>query len=210
MMDVARRMATAERPPARSVLFLAVGAEEKGLLGSEYFARAPTLGDRRIVANVNMDGAFPFYDFSDVIAFGAVQSDMGEMLADAIRPLGMTVAPDPFPEQGIFTRSDQYSFVKRGVPALFLYNGFTDTDGRNVGRAVWDTFLAKHYHQPSDDLDLPIRYDVAARLADVFRRTVRTVADAPEAPRWYEDSLFGQRFVPDAPKAARTEPTDPS
>ena len=67
----------------------------------------------------------PFYDFSDVIAFGAEQSQMGERLQAAAGQLGLSVAPDPFPEEGIFTRSDQYSFVKRGVPSLFLYIGFT-------------------------------------------------------------------------------------
>lgn len=203
MLDVARALAEKETPPARSILFLAVGAEEKGLLGSDYFAAFPTVSRNQIIANINLDGGFPFYDFSDVIAFGAEQSQMGEQLQSAISEIGLTLAPDPFPEQGIFTRSDQYSFVKRGIPALFLYNGFTDMDGQNKGQAIWDSFLVEHYHEPSDDLSLPIDYNVSAKFSDVFRLLTLEVANAPSRPLWYEDSIFGKRFAADQPKAQR-------
>lgn len=203
MLDVARALAAQETPPARSILFLAVGAEEKGLLGSDYFAAFPTVPRNQIIANINLDGGFPFYDFSDVIAFGAEQSQMGEQLQSAISEIGLTLAPDPFPEQGIFTRSDQYSFVKRGIPALFLYNGFTDMDGQNKGQAIWDSFLVEHYHEPSDDLSLPIDYNVSAKFSDVFRLLTLEVANAPSRPLWYDDSIFGDRFAADQPKAQR-------
>ena len=205
MLDVARRLSQASTRPARSVLFLAVGAEEEGLLGSSYFAEYPTVPADAIIANINMDGGFPFYQFSDVIAFGAEHSELGDILADAIAPLGLTVAPDPFPEENIFTRSDQYSFVKKGVPALFLYNGFTDVNGENAGLPIWNGSLGENYHAPTDDLSLPIDYDVAAKYADVFHRLVFAVAKVPTRPLWYEDSLFGQRFAPDAPKASRPD-----
>ncbi len=203
LLDVARALAAQETPPARSILFLAVGAEEKGLLGSDYFAAFPTVPRNQIIANINLDGGFPFYDFSDVIAFGAEQSQMGEQLQSAISKIGLTLAPDPFPEQGIFTRSDQYSFVKRGIPALFLYNGFTDMDGQNKGQAIWDSFLVEHYHEPSDDLSLPIDYNVSAKFSHVFRLLTLEVANAPSRPLWYDDSVFGKRFAPDEPKAQR-------
>ncbi len=203
MLDVARLLAAQETSPARSILFLAVGAEEKGLLGSDYFAAFPTVPQNQIIANINLDGGFPFYDFSDVIAFGAEQSQMGEQLQSAISKIGLNLASDPFPEQGIFTRSDQYSFVKRGIPALFLYNGFTDMEGKNRGQAIWDSFLAEHYHEPSDDLSLPIDYNVSAKFSDVFRLLTVEVANAPSRPLWYEDSVFGKRFAPDEPKARR-------
>ena len=177
-----------------------MGAEEKGLIGSDYFAANPTVG--AIVANVNLDGAMPFYDFRDVIAFGAEQSQMAERLADAAGQLGLAVAPDPFPEEGIFTRSDQYSFVRRGVPALFLYMGFHDLAGRNVGRRLWDELGATIVHQPGDDLSQPIDYRVAAKFADVFRRVTLETANSAERPRWYRDSLFGRLFAPDEPKAS--------
>lgn len=191
LLEVARHIAASPERPRRSLLFVAVGAEESGLLGSDYFAAHPPAGFR-MVANVNIDGALPFYDFADIIAFGAEQSDMGDRLTVAAGELGLAVAPDPFPEQGIFTRSDQYSFVKRGIPALFLYMGFSDLQGRPVGRALWDETLATHYHQPTDDLALPIDYGVTAKFADVFRRLVLEVANAASAPKWRPESIFGE------------------
>lgn len=201
LLEVARLMAASPRRPRRSVLFLAVGAEEKGLLGSDYFAARPTIPRGTVVANINLDGLMPFYDFSDVIAFGAEHSELGERLASAAGELGLTVGPDPFPEEGIFTRSDQYSFVKRGVPSVFLYPGFTDMAGRSVGRRVWDETNAKHVHAPSDELDLPVDYAVVAKFTDLFRRLVLATADAPVRPRWYATSIFGRQFAPGAPKA---------
>lgn len=202
LIEVARLLAAAPERPRRSILFLAVGAEEKGLIGSDYFAAHPSVRGR-IVADINLDGAMPFYDFADVIAFGAEQSQMGERLAAAAGRLGLEVAPDPFPEEGIFTRSDQYSFVKRGVPSLFLYMGFHDLQGRDVGRRLWDELNAKIVHQPGDDIAQPIDYRVAAKLADVFRRVALETANAAERPRWYRDSLFGRLYAPDEPKAPR-------
>ena len=201
LIEVARSLAAAPRKPRRPILFLAVGAEEKGLIGSDYFAANPTVGEA--IADINLDGAMPFYDFRDVIAFGAEQSQMGERLAEAAGQLGLEVAPDPFPEEGIFTRSDQYSFVRRGVPSLFLYMGFTAMDGRNVGRKLWDELGKTIVHRPGDDLSQPIDYAVAAKFADLFRRVAIATADAPARPLWYEDSLF-RRFAPGRPAAPRS------
>lgn len=189
LLDVAARLSTEVRPK-RSILFLAVAAEEKGLLGSDYFAENPGVFVGSIVANVNLDGAFPFYDFSDVIAFGSEQSDLARHLADATAELGLTVAPDPFPEESIFTRSDQYSFMKRGIPGVFLYNGFTDMAGGSVGRKVWDDSMERIVHLPADDLKQPIDWKVLAKFSDVFRRVTRRVADAAERPKWNATSLF--------------------
>jgi Zn-dependent M28 family amino/carboxypeptidase len=200
LLEVARAIVAAPQRPKRSILFLAVAAEEKGLIGSDYFASRPTVPGATIVADINLDGAMPFYDFSDVIAFGAEQSQMGERLAAAAGELGLSVAPDPFPEEGIFTRSDQYSFVKGGVPSLFLYMGFHDMEGRNVGRGLWDKLNETIVHQPGDDLSQAIDYAVAAKFADVFRRVTLETANAPQRPLWYRGSVFGQRFAPGSPK----------
>ena len=202
LIEVARLLAAPPARPRRSILFLAAGAEEKGLIGSDYFVAQPSVPGR-IVADINLDGAMPFYDFSDVIAFGAEESQMGERLAAAAGQLGLTVAPDPFPEEGIFARSDQYSFVKRGVPSLFLYMGFHDLAGRNVGRRLWDELNATIVHQPGDDLSQPIDYRVAAKFADVFRRVTLETANAAERPQWYRESAFGRLFAPHEPKAVR-------
>lgn len=190
LLDVATRLSSAERRPRRSILFLAVAAEEKGLLGSDYFAEHPTTPPGAVVANVNLDGAFPFYDFRDVIAFGAEQSEIARHLTDATAELGLTVAPDPFPEESIFTRSDQYSFMRRGIPGVFLYNGFTDMAGRSVGRKVWDDAMANVVHLPTDDLKQPIDWQVLAKFSDVFRRLTIRLADADRRPEWRDGSLF--------------------
>lgn len=205
LIELAQALTAAKIRPKRSVLFLAVGAEEKGLIGSDYFAAQPTLARERLIANFNIDGGLVYYDFSDVFGFGAEHSQLHERLVEAAGELGLGVAPDPFPEQGIFARSDQYSFAKRGIPSLFLYNGFTSMTGENVGREVWDRTIAEHLHKPSDDLSQPFDYDVAAKFADIARRLVLRVSASPEPPRWYEDSVIGQLFAPDRLKAPRAD-----
>lgn len=203
LIEVARQIATSPQRPRRSILFLAVGAEEKGLIGSDYFAEHPSVPRETIVANINLDGAMPFYDFRDVIAFGAEHSQMGERLAAAAGQLGLAVAPDPFPEEGIFTRSDQYSFVRRGIPSLFLYMGFTAMDGHNAGRPLWHRLNATIVHQPGDDLSQPIDYAITAKFADVFRRVVIETASGPR-PLWYQGSPFAQ-FGAGSPTATRPD-----
>lgn len=200
LLEVASTIMAMPKRPARSILFLAVGAEEKGLIGSDYFTHYPTVASGSLVANINLDGAIPFYDFSDVIAFGAEQSQLDVHLAKAAGQLGLKVMPDPFPHEGIFTRSDQYSFVKKGIPATFLYIGFTDIAGRSVGRKFWDEGKA---HLPDEDLSQPIDYQVVAKFANVFRRLILVTADSAKPPLWYDDSIFGKYFAADAPKAKR-------
>lgn len=203
LLDVAREIQISDVKPRRSILFLAVGAEEEGLLGSDYFVNYPLWAADKIVANINLDGGMPFYDFSDLIAFGAEQSQMGEMLSVVAEEMGLDIAPDPFPELNIFVRSDQYSFVKKGVPALFLYNGFTNMVGENVGQKKWDEAFANYYHQPGDDLSRPIDYKSGAKMSRVFEALAREVANSPTRPLWYDDSVFGALFDAGNPKAQR-------
>jgi hypothetical protein len=205
LIEIAREIAAAERRPARSILFLAVGGEEKGLIGSDYFAAHPTIPREKLIADINIDGALAFYDFSDVLGFGVEHSELCERLADAAGDLGLSLSPDPFPEQSMFTRSDQYSFARRGVPSLFLFNGFTDTKGENIGRSLWDTLGASMVHQPNDDMSQPWDYAVIAKFADVARRLALALASAPERPRWYEDSVFAGLFAAGLPRAKRPD-----
>lgn len=203
LIEIARTVAKSGHRPARSLLFLAVGGEEKGLIGSDYFASHPTLPHEDLVANINIDGALPFYDFSDVLGFGAEHSTLCEHLVEAAGDLGLAMSPDPFPEQSMFTRSDQYSFARRGVPSLFLFNGFVDTNGRNVGRALWDRLGETLVHQPNDDMSQPWDFEVIAKFADVARRLALKLAWAAERPRWYDDSVFADLFAPALPRAKR-------
>ncbi len=198
MLEVARAITSAPTRPRRSVLFAAVTGEEQGLLGSQFLARQPVVPDATVVALVNLDSPILLYDFTDVIAFGAEHSTLGPIVARATERAGIRSSPDPLPEQSLFTRSDHYNFVKEGVPAVFLVTGFD-----NGGEKHFREFLAKHYHRPSDQMDLPIHWDAAARFARVNYLIVREIADEARRPLWYEDSLFGTAFAPRQAKAKR-------
>ncbi|NVK23651.1 MAG: M28 family peptidase [Gammaproteobacteria bacterium] len=195
LLETARVLASSEAP-RRSVLFTVVTGEEKGLLGANYFVNNPTVPLNAMVANVNLDMPVLLYDFADVIAFGANHSSMGNIVETAAGQLGIGLSPDPMPEQAIFTRSDHYNFVKKGVPSVFLMTGFkSKTEGEDGGK-VWGEFFANHYHKPTDSLDLPINYDAAKMFADVNIRIALTAANQDERPYWLEDSFFGQTFAP--------------
>lgn len=198
MLETARAFAGSKRRPKRSILFVALAGEESGLLGSNYLARHPVVGTGKVVANVNLDMPILLYDFQDVIAFGGEHSTMGEITARAGASMGVSVSPDPMPEEQFFERSDHYSFVKVGVPSIFLMTGF-----KNGGEKAFRTFLAKNYHQPSDQTDLPFNWEAGAKFARLNYLIAREVADAPEPPRWYEGNRYGNRFARGEPKAQR-------
>ena len=198
LLEVARAMAQSPQRPKRSVLFAAVTAEESGLLGSHYLARNPAIPGTQAVAVVCLDAPILLYDFTDVIAFGEEHSTLGAAVARAAASAGVKSSPDPMPEQGIFTRSDHYSFVKEGVPGVFLVTGFA-----NGGQKAFAEYLQKHYHRPSDDLKLPIDWNAAARFARINHLILRDVADAPQRPLWYGDSLFSKTYAPRDAKATR-------
>lgn len=188
MLEAGRALA-AGPPPARSVLIVALTAEEKGLLGADYFAHFPTIGDGEMVANVNLDMPVMLYPFTDVVAFGAERSSIGPIMKAALAETGVALAPDPIPQLGVFTRSDHYRFVEQGVPSIFLWPGFA-----NGGEEKFWSFYREHYHRPSDDLSQPILYDDLARFADINTIIARALADAPERPVWNEGDFFGDLF----------------
>ncbi len=185
LIEVANRFRSGGAPK-RSILLVAVTAEEKGLVGADYFARHPSVPIGRIVANVNLDMPILTYDFTDMVAFGADRSTLGPIVKAAIAPMGLPLSPDPEPDEGVFTRSDHYRFVQQGVPAVFLKNGFA-----GVGTEAIKTFRTTHYHQPSDDLKLPIRWDAGAKFVEANYRVARAIADTPVRPRWNDGDFFG-------------------
>jgi Zn-dependent M28 family amino/carboxypeptidase len=199
MLEVARAFAATGQRPKRSVMFAAVTAEEDGLLGSQYLAKHPLAPKGgKVVGVINLDMPVLTYDFSDVIAFGAQHSTLGPIAEQALASAGVKVSPDPMPEQGIFTRSDHYSFVVEGVPSIMLATGFA-----GEGRTKFTNFLAKTYHRPNDDLSQDFNWAAGAKFAQVNYLIARAVADGTEAPRWYADNFFGETFARSAPKAAR-------
>ena len=185
MIEVAKRIMASPVRPKRSLLFLAVTAEEKGLVGADYFARHPTIAREKIVANVNLDMPVITYDVKDVIAFGADRSTIGPITKAAAEKLGLILSPDPSPEQAIFTRSDHYRFVQQGIPAVFLATGKVDDGGS------YDGFLANHYHKPSDQSDLPINWQSGVKFVALNEAITRALADAPTRPVWNKGDFFG-------------------
>ena len=194
VLETARAAATAPTRPRRSILFLAVTAEEKGLIGSEYFAHNPTVPSGSLVGAVNIDMPILLYDFTDVIAFGATHSSLGQVVTEAAKQIGLTLTPDPLPDEAVFTRSDHYRFVQQGVPAIMLSTGWNTPAGAGEGGKVFGAFLAQHYHKPSDDLSLPIDYNAGARFARVNYLIARGIADAGAKPAWNEGDFFGELF----------------
>lgn len=197
MIEVARAFA-AGPAPKRSVMFVANTAEEKGLLGAESFANDPSVPIEDIVSVVDLDQPMLLYDFTDVVAFGADHSTLGESVRAGAARAGVALSPDPFPEETVFVRSDHYTFVKRGVPAIMMATGWA-----NGGEAAWKDFLANRYHQPGDDLTQKIDWAAGAKYGRVNYEIARTLADAPTRPRWYAGDYFGDTFAPGAPKVPR-------
>ena len=203
LLETARLYSVNPVKPKRSILFLAVTGEEKGLLGADYFAHNPTRPIKSLVANVNLDMPVLLYPFADMIAFGANHSSLSTAVERATANHGIKLSADPMPEQAIFTRSDHYTLVKKGVPSVFLMTGFTSKDPKQKGGDIWGKFFAKHYHKPTDDIagltkDFgPIRYDAGALFADINYDIALEVANAAERPVWLKESFFGKVFGQD-------------
>jgi Zn-dependent M28 family amino/carboxypeptidase len=189
-LEVAKLFRSHGKAPKRSLLFLIDTAEEKGLVGAEYFAHNPTVPAKSIVADVDLDMPILTYEFTDVVAFGADRSSIGPSVKKAAQRLNVKLSPDPMPDEGIFTRSDHYRFVEQGVPAVFLITGFA-----NGGQAAFADFMAHHYHKPSDDMQLPLRFDVGAKFARLNYEITRELAESPVKPSWNTGDFFGDKFA---------------
>jgi hypothetical protein len=175
----------------RSVVFAAVTAEEKGLLGSRYYAHRPTIPVSSIVANLNTDMYLPLFPMKSLVVQGLEESDLASDLRGVAGPLAIEVLTDPEPERNAFTRSDQYSFIKSGVPALSLKVGFTRNSPEHELVRKWRT---ERYHAPSDDLGQPVDRQAAVDFNRVYLGVVEAVANRPTRPAWNRESFF-RRFA---------------
>jgi hypothetical protein len=194
LLEVARILVQADIRPARSIMFLTVSGEEKGLLGSDYFADNPTIAIGNIVANVNLDMPLFIYPPTDVVAFGAEHSSLEAVVDKAATRTGFTLSPDPIPEEVIFVRSDQYPFVRKGIPAVYLMPGFTSSDPDIDGRKEYMHFLGNIYHKPTDEVSLPFDEESAARFGLLNLELVLAIANDPKRPRWNDGDFFGEKF----------------
>ena len=192
MLEAATEL-VATPAPKRTLLFVALTAEERGLLGAEHFASNPGV-EGTLVANINMDMPVFLADVTDVVPIGIEHSSLENDVKAAADVLGIGLTADPKPEEVVFVRSDQYAFVRKGIPAVYLDAGIKARSPDVDALALYEDFLTGHYHQPSDETALPIHYPSAARLAMLNAAIGRRVGDADQKPRWKEGDFFGRTF----------------
>jgi hypothetical protein len=202
IIEIARAFVALPERPRRSILFLAVTAEERGLLGSDYYAAHPTVPLANIAADINIDGLNPQWEPHDIVALGAEHSTLAAHVAAAATSLGFAVSEDPEPEQVFFIRSDQYSFVKRGVVAVFPSAGYLDNKGGfDANRAISDRWSMLRYHRPGDEWQPEFRAGWAAREASFDFLLGLSVAVTAERPRWNPGDVFETLAGTAAPSA---------
>ncbi len=190
MIETARALSQGPAP-RRSIAFVALAAEERGLLGSAHIAQNPPAAMANMVANVNLDMPVIRYRFNDLVAFGAEHSSLGPIAETAVASRGLSLTPDPLPEQALFVRSDHYEFVREGVPSLFLMTGFSSPDAEDDEGQGFLRFLGGDYHAPGDEAD-QVLFEEGAKFADLNLAIIRTIADADATPQWNADSFFAQ------------------
>jgi len=194
-LGVAAVMAAAEAvvaaAPKRSVMFVSVTAEEGGLLGSGGFVADPPVPLRQIVANFNVDSPQPFGITGDVAAIGIDMSTLGEVFTQVAREHGLRAKGDPNPNAGSFYRSDQVSFAKVGIPALYLQSGTEYVDSLGFDPAA---FRQRHYHQVTDEIQPEWNLAGTVRDMTILTETALRVANAPEQPRWVPGHEFEEEW----------------
>jgi len=191
LIETARLLKSSGVKTRRSVLFVAVTAEEKGELGSQYFAAHPTVAAKQIVADLNLDMFLPLYPLKVIEVQGLAESSLGESVRAAAKTLGVDVQTDREPEQNRFIRSDQYSFIRRGIPALAFKFGYEFGSKDETTRRNW---VRDVYHKPNDDTRQPVDKDAAALFDRVIMTLLQSVANDQARPAWHADSFF-KRFA---------------
>jgi hypothetical protein len=196
ILEMAQAFARMNPRPRRSILFVSVTGEEAGELGSEYFAHYPTIPKHSIVANINIDQVFLLYPLEDIIAFGAEHTSLESVIQRAAKKMGLVESPDPMPEQVVFIRSDQYSFVKQGIPAVMPSPGFKSPDG---SKKAWDIamkWMDDTYHSPQDDINQPnLDFEAAAKFARFTFLCGYYVTQDAQRPTWNKNDFFGDQYA---------------
>lgn len=194
LLEIARAFSRLPTPPRRSVLFLAVTAEEQGMQGSDYFAHHPTVPLQSIVANVNMDMYLMLFPLKDVVPFGTEPTNLGPILEKAARRLGIKLTPEPFPEEVWYLRSDQISFARQGIPGIYLSSGVEASDPAVKGVDVVRQWLEKFYHQPGDDMKQTIDFEAGAQFTRLNFLLTWMIAQEDEPPAWNPENFLGKKF----------------
>ncbi len=191
LLALAKAFKTDEQPD-RTVVFLAVTAEEQGLWGSAYYAKQPIYPKEKTVANINMDGVNPYGKMKDVSVIGVGQSEMEDLLDEELKKLGRYAAPEPNPVVGYYFRSDHFNFAKIGIPALYIGTGIDHVEkGKEYGKQLQEEYVAQYYHKPADAYD-PKRWNLEGAVDDVqlLYQVGRNLANSTRWPGWKEGSEF--------------------
>ena len=195
LIEMAKAFASLPKRPNRSTLFLAATAEEKGLLGADYFAHYPTVPAASLVADVNMDGASVFYTFKDIVPLGAEHTTMADTVNRAAAALHLQVSPDPMPEQVNFIRADHYPFVRQGIPAITIGEGLQAKDPHLDARKFVENWIATRYHAPSDDMNQPLDFDATVEFMQISFLIGYDLAEQKARPSWKSGDFFGALYA---------------
>jgi hypothetical protein len=189
LMDLAQSLHDSGTKLKRSLLFCIVTGEEKGLLGSRYFAAHPTVSKQQIVADLNLDQLRPIFRLKTLTVHGLHDSSLGLTVQSVASRFGIRVQEDPEPERNLLRRSDHFSFMQIGVPAVNFVFGYQKGSPEEK---IYRTWYAERYHSPADDLQQPWNPQAAAKFNRFYAALVSAVADQPDRPRWSPGSQFAE------------------
>ena len=187
LLDIARSLKQSQTTLKRSLLLVWVTGEEKGLLGSKYFAEHPTVAPKSMIADINTDMFLPIVPLKVLTVFGLAESDLGDRVTQVGEHLNVQIQPDPLPLLNVFIRSDQYNFVRHGIPSVMIDVGAVPGSPEAATIKAWRT---ERYHAPSDDANQPVNLATAAGYEEVIRALAVEVANDPKRPQWKQDSFF--------------------
>ena len=195
LLDVAASLKKSPEKLKRSLLFVFVTGEEKGLLGSRYFTAHPTVKADSMVADINIDMFLPIVPLKVLTILGLNESDLGEEARAVAEALGVKPQADPDPQRNAFIRSDQYNFIRHGIPGLAMQVSF---EKGSPEQKIFKDWLTQRYHAPSDDLAQPVDLTAAAKYEEIIRSLMVRVADDAQRPQWKQDSFFRRYAQPPA------------
>jgi Zn-dependent M28 family amino/carboxypeptidase len=187
VLDMAASLKKNPEKLRRSILLLLVTGEEKGLLGSKYFAAHPTVAQKSIVADVNVDMFLPIVPLKLLTVLGLDDSDLGDRVREIALSLSVKVQPDPEPLRNLFVRSDQYNFIRHGVPSVIMS---VAPEPGSPEVMIFKDWLTQRYHAPSDDINQPVDLAAAAKYEEIVRALLINIANSDQRSQWKQDSFF--------------------
>ncbi len=189
LIELAAELHHSSKRLRRSLLFVVFTGEEKGLLGSSFFTSRPTIARERMIADINLDYLRPMFPLKILTTLGLEESTLADTVRQVAGPLGIRIQSDLEPERGLFRRSDQYNFIRNGIPSVAFIFGY---EKGSAEEAMYRDWYANRYHRPSDDLNQPVDMTAAAKFQEFFNKLVEAIGNANERPRWLPSSSYGR------------------